>query len=204
MLAAAENALIDALANHRDIKGKLRAVESLPKLIGDKLLQRYVADAPAFYVVPGLISVAGDEATLDFTVAGIVRNVAGHSQARKGDGIDIGCDHLLVLAIRALHAHSLGGCTWSMVSAEMAADEIFEQAGISAIEMKFKSSPVLLDADYGAAQLAELDDFTHFHADLDIAPQAGATEHDKWLAEPPDHTTSTPDAELDLQLPGAT
>lgn len=203
MLALHENALIAALADHRDVKGKVRTVDSLPKLMGDKLLQRYVADVPAFYVVPGRFTVKDDEATLEFTVAGVVRNVAGQAQARKGDGIDLGCDHLLTMAIRALNNKTLGMCHWSVTSGEMVDEEIFEQAGIAAVEIKLTSSPVQLDHDYGEAQLQQLNDYTHFHADMDVPADAGAVEYDSWLADPPNYTTSRPDLQLDIQLPGA-
>ena len=82
----------------------------------------------------------------------------------------------------------------------MADDDLFLEAGIAVIEMKFVSSPVQVDADFGADQLAELDDFNTFHADLDSAPQASDAEHGKWLATPPDYSTSTPDAQLDVAL----
>lgn len=200
MLALHENALVAALADHRDIKNKVKTVGSLPNVLSEKLLARYVADAPALYVVPGRITVKDDDATLEFTVAGIVRNVAGQAQARKGDGIDIGCDHLLTLVIRAINRQRLGNCRWALATAEMADDDLFLQAGIAVIEMKFVSTPVELDADFGADQMSELDDFETFHADLDIAPQASDAEHGKWLATPPDYSTSTPDAQLEVAL----
>lgn len=200
MLALHENALVEGLKAHRDIKTKVRTVDSLPDVLSDKVLARYVTDAPALYVVPGRITVKDDDATLEFTVVGIVRNVAGQAQARKGDGKDIGCDHLLALATRAINQQRHGKCRWALTSAQMADDDLFLQAGIAAIEMKFASSPVPLDADFGADQLAELDDFNTFHADLDIAPQAGSAEHVKWLATPPDYSTSQPDADLTVAL----
>lgn len=200
MLAFNENSLVAALKNHRDIKTKVRTVDSLPGVPTDKVLAQYQVDAPALYVVPGRITVKDDDATLEFTVVGIVRNVAGQAQARKGDGKDIGCDHLMVLATRAINQQRHGNCRWYLTTAEMADDDLFLQAGISAIEMKFVSSPVQLDADFGADQMSELDNFNTFHADLDIAPQAGDTEHAKWLVTPPDYRTSTPDATLDVAL----
>ena len=200
MLALHENALVAGLKNHRDMKDKVRTFDSLPDVLTDKVLARYAADAPALYVVPGRITVKDDDATLEFTVVGIVRNVAGQAQARKGDGKDIGCDHLLILATRAINQQRHGNCRWFLTTAEMADDDLFLQAGIAAIEMKFVSSPVPLDADFGADQLAELDDFNTFHADLDIAPEAGPAEHARWLATPPDYSTSSPDAQLDVTL----
>lgn len=47
---------------------------------------------------------------------------------------------------------------------------------------------------------AELDDFVTFHADWDVPPHESAAEHQKWLNEPPDHSTSAPDATDDVTL----
>lgn len=204
MLGAAENALLEALKTHRDVRRLVRVVETLPKLVTEELLKRYYADAPALYLVPGRFTVQDDAAVIRFTVAGVVRNVAGQAQARKGDGIDIGCDHLAILAIRALNAQRIGACSWSVVSGQMVDDEIFDAAGIAAIELELQSSPVELPFDYGEEQMAELADFTRFHADIDVHADAGVIEYDSWLAEPPDFSTSAPDAQLDVQLPGAT
>lgn len=200
MLALHENALVTALQNHRDVKRLVRTVGTLPKLLGDQLLSKYMADAPALYVVPGRVAVKDDDATLEFTVAGIVRNAAGPAQARNGDGISIGCDHLLTLAIRAINRQRLGSCNWALVSAEMADDQLFDQAGITAIEMRFTSSAVALDCDYGADQLAELDDFNTFHADIDLPAHATDAQRGQWLATPPDYSGGAPDAQLDVKL----
>lgn len=204
MLAAAENALIARLQAHRDVKRLVRTVGTLPKVTSDALLKRYHADAPALYIVPGRFTVADSLATMRFTVAGVVRNVAGQEQARKGDGIDIGCDGLVTLAIRALHDQRVGDCSWRVTGGEMVDEEIFDQAGVAAVEITLESWPVEIGFDYGDAQIAELPDFKRVHADIDIPPQAGSAEHAKWLATPPDYSTSRPDADLDVQLPGAT
>jgi len=219
MLGHAEDALIARLKGHRDIALLVRTVGTLPKVPEKELLQRYYADAPALYIVPGRFTVRDSQATMIFTVAGVVRNVAGQEQARKGDGIDIGCDHLVTLAIRALHGQRIGDCGWSVTGGEMMDDELFDATGIAAVEITLESTPVELDYDYGAAQIAQLPgagagagggadsevgDFTRFHADIDLPPNAGALEYASWLAEPPIYTNSRPDADLDVQLPGAT
>ena len=200
MLAAQENALIAALKEHRHIKQLVRTVGTLPKVMGKELLQRYTSDAPALYVVPGRFRVRDGVLLPTFTVAAVARNVAGQEQARKGDGLDLGVDGLMVLAIRALHGHRLGDCDWSLTSGEMVDDEVFFSAGLSALEMVFEGSPIELTPDYG---LAELDDFLRLHGDVDLAGMAGAAEHHKWLASPADTSTSAPDAQLDVQLTGA-
>lgn len=203
MLANAENALIAALKAHRDVKRLVRTVASLPREMGQKLLQTYVADAPALYLINGRFTVSDNLATLRFTVAGVVRNSAGIDQARKGDGVDIGCDHLLILIIRALNDHRIGGCSWQVVSGEMADDELFDTHGLAAVEVALESTPIALPFDFGEEQLAELDNFTQFHADLDIAPQASEAVHAQWTQTPPDYSAGKPDLQLDITLPGA-
>lgn len=202
MLAAAENALIAGLRAHALYQAKmLRLVDSLPKLGAEDLLRRYATDAPALYVLPGSLRVRDDLAYLIFTVAGVVRNVAGPAQARKGDGIDLGCDHLLIAATQAIHAKRLGDLGWSLVSAEMVDDDIFDKTGVAAVEMTFESGGMALPAEFA---LGDLDSFETFHADIDVAPHAPGAEHAKWLQEPPDYSTSAPDAQADVQLDGVT
>lgn len=203
MLAAAEDGLLEGLRSRESIKTRVRTVSSMPKLGLEELLQRYVADAPALYVVPGTFEVRDDAVVMKFTVAGVIHNVAGHEAGRKGDGIDIGCDHLMLWASRAIHGSILGGATWKLVGGEMADDDLFERSGLSAVELRFESAPVMFDQDEDDPE-ADLDQFRHFHADMDIPAFAGSAEHNKWLQEPPDLAESQPDLQADLSLPGAT
>jgi hypothetical protein len=78
-------------------------------------------------VLPGSCAGNGDDAIMTFTIAGVVRNVAGNAQARKGDGIDIGCDHLLLAACARCTATRSASAAGSLVSAEMVDDEIFDR-----------------------------------------------------------------------------
>lgn len=199
MLAAQENALLAALREHRDVRRLVRTVATLPQVLGKDLLARYAADAPALYVVPGRFRVQSDTYLPSFTVAAVARNVGGHEAARKGTDVDLGVDGLMALAVRALHGRRLGSCTWQLAGGELADDELFFNAGITALEMVFEGSPIELDADFGAA---ELDRFERFHGDVDLGGQAGEAEHLRWLQQPPDFSTSAPDAQLDVQLPG--
>jgi hypothetical protein len=82
-----------------------------------------------------------------------------------------------------------------------AVDEaIFDAAGIAAVEISLESTPIELAFDYGQEQIDQLPDFTHLHADVDIAPHEAASEHAKWLQAPPDQTTAKPDAVVDVVL----
>ncbi len=202
MLANQENALIEALKTHRDCKRLLKAPGALPKVPQAKLLTRYTADAPTLYVVPGTFRVMDGLIYPKFTIAALVRNVAGNAQARKGDGITLGIDHLLTLAVRALHEQRHGDCLWRVTGGELVDDEegVFEKAGLTAMEITLEGSGIELPADYG---LEELDDFLLAHADFDIDPHAGEVEYASWLQTPPNYTTSRPDAVLDVQLEGA-
>jgi hypothetical protein len=47
--------------------------------------------------------------------------------------------------------------------------------------------------DQASIATDDLADFATLHADYDIDPFQAGTEHDKWLQEPPNHTTSQPE-----------
>lgn len=201
MLAAAENALVAALQAHALHQAKkLKEVGTLPKLDTKALLQRYASHAPALYVLPGELRVRDGNAYLAFAVAGVVRNAAGHAQARKGDGIDLGLDHLLIAAVQAIHEKRLGGTSWNLTAASLVDDPVFDATGVAAIEMAFESGPMELPAEVA---FDDLDDFETFHGDIDIAPHVSEAEHQKWLQVPPDFTISRPEADMTVQLPGA-
>lgn len=201
MLGRQETALIAALKNHRDCKRLVRTIDSLPAVPSEELIGRYVVDAPALYVVPGRFTVRDGLLYPVFAIAAVATNVAGQAQGRNGDGIDLGADQLMVLAVRAIHEHRLGDCTWLLTHGELVDDELFTSSGLTAMELVFEGSGMEMPSDWSAD---ELDDFLRFHADIDIEPHAGTAEHNKWLAEPPDFSTSKPDADLDVSLPGAT
>jgi len=200
MLALHGNALLQTTRDHRLIKDKVREVGPLPQLDLEELLKRYAADAPALYWLPGTLRVQDDAAVMTFTLAGVVRNVGGHEKAFAGDGLDLGADHLLQMAVRAIHGKQIGSATWNLVRAEMEDDPIFDATGIAAISMTFESTPVALDADW---DLDELADFKTFHADVDLKPMAGEAEYQSWLQEPPSYAQSRPDLQLDATLQGA-
>lgn len=200
MLAAASTALLEAVRANRLVAGKLREVEPLPQMSVDELLQRYASEAPSLYLLPGTLRVDNEAAILTFTFAAVVRNVAGHEQAFKGDALDLGVDHLFLMATRAVHNHRIGPASWSLVRAEMEDDPLFDKAGIAAMSMTFESTPVEIPADW---EMGELADFKTFHGDVDLKPHAGEIEYQSWLQEPPNYAQSRPDLQLDVTLEGA-
>ncbi|WP_208508374.1 hypothetical protein [Variovorax paradoxus] len=200
MLARQEDALIAALKGHRDIKDRVRNVSSLPEVPSDELIEKYRLEAPALYVIPGRFEIRDGLMYPHFSVAAVASNVAGQAQGRKGDGIDLGVDQLMVLALRAIHEHRIADCTWLCTRGEMVDDDLFFSSGLTAMEIVFEGSGMEMPVDWGQD---ELDDFLHFHAEIDIEPHESKAVHEKWLEEPPDFSTTRPDADLDVQLPGA-
>lgn len=200
MLATSGQAILAALKAHRHIADKVRAVERLPQMELKELLQKYAADAPAFYLLPGTFRTVEDDLVISFPLAAVVRNVRDHDAQLAGDGQDIGLDHMLVLAMRALHGHMLGSCSWRITRGELVDDPIFDTTGVAALEMTLESSPIPIEADWA---LEELDSFQTFHADVDLAPHAGDAEYDSWLQVPPVYTNTRPDADIHVSLEGA-
>lgn len=201
MLATSSQAVLQALKDHRQVTAlKIRTIERLPELKLEELLQRYAADAPALYMLPGTFRVQDDNLYITLTIAGVVRNVAGHEPALRGDGVDIGLDHLMLFALRAVHAHAIGPCTWLAVGGEVVDDPVFDATGVAAIEMRFESTAIPISEDW---ELGDLDNFTRFHADIDLPDHAGDIEYASWLKSPPDYTAAKPDLDLDVQLEGA-
>ena len=203
MLGKHELALIAALKARPGIQRTVRTVGSLPAVPDDqKLLQRYLVDAPALYVTEGIYRVVDDMGLLSFTVGIVVRNVAGNTQARLGDGVATGADQLLTLVIRAIHNKRIGDANWAVRRAEYAEPiDVFEAAGLTVLVASVESTPLALPDDQ--AELDELDDLRHVHLDMDITPLADSNEYGKWLSEPPDYSTDRPDLQADIPLAGA-
>lgn len=201
MLATTGNAILQQLRTHRLIKDKIRKVERLPELDLEALLKRYVADAPAYYLLPGTFRTVDDDMVITFTLAAVVRNSRGPDAAFAGDGQAIGLDHLLQLALRALHGNVIGPCSWRVVRGELVDDQVFDKTGLAALEIQLESSPIAIDEDW---QMEELESFKTFHADFDLDPQAGEIEYQSWLQEPaPDYSNSRPDLAAHVSLQGA-
>ena len=176
---------------------------SLPAVPDDtKLLQRYLVDAPALYVTEGLYRIVDDMGLLSFTVGIVVRNVAGNTQARLGDGISVSADQLLTLVVRTLHGRRIGDASWNIRRAEyLEPIDVFEAAGLTVVGVSIESTLMALPDD--PDELDGLGDLRHVHLDMDIAPHAGQEEYGKWLAEPPDYATDRPDLQADIPLAGA-
>lgn len=192
MLAETENALI-ALVRQAPIGQRLREVASLPDLEGESLIGRFATDAPAVYVALGSFPVANRAARLKFGLACVARNSRSHEAARQGDGKAIGLYEIIEAVMALMDGARTPDANWRVTSCDLMVDDNLYKKGIYAgvvqIEMTGEVElPDPIDED-------SLSPFETFHADLDIPPIEAAGEHAKWLQEPPDQTTSKPDAE---------
>lgn len=190
MLADSENGLI-ALIKGSPIGARLRQVDALPDLEGDSLVQKFATDAPAAYLAPAPFQVRDRNARLQFGIACVAKNSRSHQAARQGDGMAIGLYELLEGIAALVDGARTPDALWRVVSVDFLPDERLFKAGVYAGVIRIETAgEVELPAALDDAALA---DFTTFHADVDVTPHDSATEHGKWLQEPPDYSTSRPD-----------
>lgn len=198
MLAEAENALI-ALIKGAPLGAKLREVASLPDLEGDSLVRKFASDAPAVYVAAASFPVADRAAKLKFGLACVARNSRGHAAARQGDGKIIGLYEMLETVAGLVDGAGVAGSgSWRVTGCDFLADEKLYQAGVYAgvVQIELAGEQALPDP----LDEASLAPFVTYHDNLDIPPLESAAEHAKWLQEPPDQSTSKPDAEDQVTL----
>lgn len=187
MLAELEQGLIDVV-NNSALKARLRTVDSLPD-ITPETARALVTASPALYVVAESVDISGYRATGRLSVLCLSRNARGHKAERRGDGEVIGLYEMVDSTLALLGAGSTHG--YKPLRTRFDRSTLWRQLGLAAAVISVETSmsvPATLDP-------ATLSDFIIFDAQYDIAPHESAVEHDKWLQEPPDHTTTQPDAE---------
>lgn len=199
MLAELETGLV-ALVKSSALNRRLRMVDSLPDLDGDSLVGRFVSDSPAVYVALGSFPVVNGYARIKFGIACVARNSRSHQAARHGDGVVIGLHEMLDAIMTLADGATVGtgdeAVTFEVTSCDQVASEALYQKGIYAGVVQIQSAAeVALPA-----LLGDLSDFKTFHADYDVEPHQESTEHDKWLEEPANHSTSAPELSDTLNL----
>lgn len=202
MLVELETGLV-ACIKESPLAARLRQVDSLPDLAGDSLLGRFATDAPAVYVAMGSFPVRASMARPKYGVACVARNSRSHQAARHGDGVAIGLHEMLEAVMSLLDGATIaaGGdevVTFEVVSCDLVTNDALYQKGIYAGVVQIQVSaelrlPPPLDE-------SALTDFQTFHGAYDIDPHQPASEHSKWLAEPPDLSASAPELSDTLNL----
>lgn len=196
MLTDLELGLV-ALIKASTLAPRLRQVDTLPDLEGDSLVARFTTDAPAVYVAMGSFPVRNGYIMPKFGIACVARNSRGHQAARHGDGIAIGLNEMLVAMMSLIDGASVdygsgdeaGTLSFSVVSCDLIASEKLYQSGVYAGVVQIQSTAEVRLPSV----VTNLSDFKTFSADYDIDPHQATAEHNKWLQEPPDHSTSAPE-----------
>jgi hypothetical protein len=199
MLRECEDGLIKAI-REAPIGRYLSTVASLPDIDGDALVRRFGAEAPAAYVAPGRITIDAERRMdIQFGVGCVVRSARGQAAARKGDGKAIGLYQLIEGVLAALHTRLAGDLLWEAAGVDLLSDATLADNGLHVAVVHVRAAGV--DVPPGGVDESTLADFEIFHADYDVPPHDSRAEHEKWLAEPPDHETSAPDVSDTIQLP---
>ena len=208
MLAEIETGLIELLKDS-PLRQRVRQIDTLPDLEGDSLIGRFTTDAPAIYVAMGSFQIANRNARPKYGIACVARNSRGHQAARHGDGVVIGLyemlDAVMELVDSSLIAYRQGvvddeefsdAVSFEVTGVDLVSSESLFQKGIYAGVVQIQS---IAEVPFSGVT-EQLADFKTFHADYDIDPHQAQAEHDKWLQEPPDHSTSAPELTDQLKL----
>lgn len=197
MIGAAESDLLKRLRNSPLAK-KLSVIDVLPELDGEELIAQFGAAAPALYIAAMPFQLHEGVAIVPFSIGCVVKNARGNQAARQGDGIALGLYELMMLVASELDGTRLGdGNAWTATTVAYMHDAVLTKHQLSVGSVGVQTRLALPDRD-GLEELAS--PFITFHADYDIAPQETSAERAKWAQEPPDHSSSTPDASDDATL----
>lgn len=192
MLVEIETGLV-ALVKNSPLGTRLRQVDSLPDLEGDSLIGRFTSDAPAVYVAMGSFQVKRGMAAPKYGVACVARNSRSQQAARHGDGIAIGLQEMLEAVMTLLDGASISfgedTVAFEVVSCDLIVSEALYQKGVYAGVVQLQPTADVPLPPF----LSDLADFKTFHSDFDIDPHQASTEHNKWLQEPADLSTSAPE-----------
>jgi phage gp37-like protein len=200
VLAELETNLV-ALIKNSALGKRLRWVDSLPDLEGDSLIGRFANDAPAVYVAMGSFPIKGGMVQPKYGIACIARNSRSHQAARHGDGVQIGLHEMLEAVMVLVDGQAVAysaedAIAFEAYSCDLISSEDLYKRGVYAGVVQIQATA---DVPLPAA-LDDLADFKTFHADFDIDPHQAPAEHNKWLDEPPDHSSSTPELSDTLPL----
>lgn len=197
MLTRAENSVL-AILRTGPMAAHLRTVDSLESL--DEQMQAR-QDVRAVQVRAPAAYVTGVGARLEDTTA-VVRVavlVVAANKARVIDGVDRtsagSVSALADLAVQALDGATALDIVWMARSVDPIENEVFRAAGLALMSIELVAN---VEREY--ADIEGMAPFETFDAQLDIPPQVSAAEHAKWVDEPPDHSTSAPDAHDNVSL----
>ena len=198
MFAEMEIGLV-AVIEASPLAQKLVCVETLPELDGDNLVKQFAARSPAVYVVAGVHAQVSDGAIrVPFGLACVARNARGHEEARRGDGLTVGVYAMIESVLGLVENGQAGGYLWRVTGIEFMTEAVLTQNGLTVGVVTVETLAALPNGIDETA-LAALSEFTTLRADYDIKPMVVTSEHNKWIKDDPDYSSSKP--ELQDQQP---
>lgn len=195
-ISTIEDSLLALVEGHAIYK-KLREVDTLPGPLDVDLLKKLAAKAPGVYLLfagfrakqAGEIEAVMNGTWIVYIVTG---NASGRKAKRRGGNGEVGAYEIADTLTPLLHDRLIPG--EGRVSVTDCRNLYSSRLDKQNVALYAITCTLPMNMGY-EADLAGLDDFVTFHADTDIPPHESSAEHDKWLAEPPDYTTSMPDAQ---------
>ncbi|PJC03008.1 MAG: hypothetical protein CO071_00170 [Gallionellales bacterium CG_4_9_14_0_8_um_filter_59_50] len=192
MFAEMEIGLVDVI-EASPLAQKLTKVGTLPDIDGDNLVKRMAADAPAVYVVVGQPAVVSDGSVrISYGLACVARNARGHEEARRGDGLTVGVYAMIESVLGLVENGQAGGYLWRVTGIEFMTEAVLTQNGLTVGVVTVETLAALPNGIDETA-LAALSEFTTLRADYDIKPMVVTSEHNKWIKDDPDYSSSKPE-----------
>ena len=202
MLVRAENSVL-AILRTGPMAAHLRTIDSLESL--DEQMQAR-ADVRSVQVRTPAAYVTSVGARLDDTTAQVrvAVLIVAANRARAIDRVDRtsagSVSALADLAVQALDGATALDIVWMARSVDPVENEMFRAAGLGLMSIELVAHVEREYAEIEGAAGSGITPFETFAAQLDIPPQVSAAEHAKWLAEPPDNSASSPDAQTHVSL----
>lgn len=198
-ISTCEDALITRI--QQLLGTKVRMVDSLPGDFDDETLKRLLRSVPGVFVLwtGGPSNQAGALTAIDsaWIVYVITGHASGQAARRRGDAVQAGAYELIETLVPGLNEFDLAGeGSLSLLRVENLYNGAIDKQGVAVYSLTFGqllTMPATVDP-------GTLDDFLTFDAQYDIPALETDAEHQKWLDG--DYTTSKPDAEDQVTLPG--
>lgn len=179
--------------------GQLRTVKSLPGALNGDLLKQLAPEAPGVYA--SFLGAAPARNLTDRHVDArwalyvLTWHASGEAARRRGDSVAIGAYEILPPLVAAVVGAPIDNAGLPrLVRIENLWSGQHERRGLALYAATFEV-PVEMT---GTAPT--LDAFETFHADYDVPPFVSGAQHQAWLQEPPNHSSSVPDASDDVEL----
>lgn len=151
MLVELETSLV-AFLRASPLAPRLRAIDALPDLDGDRLISRFGAEAPALYVALGSGEFPGrGVARPQIGIACICRNSRSALAARQGDGQTIGLLDLVEAVMTLLDGTLIDGREFEVMRWEMLASEALYRQGLYAAGVQLRTTDLLANEYTGEA-----------------------------------------------------